>query len=914
MTRFRWGVIASAVTVLLLLGGGLVLAVIEAPRVLEVLATRALRDAGFPEATAELDRLGLGGAGMRVVLDPGTGDRLGTVNVGWSLRGLLAFELDRLDVRDSDVSVRMLPDGTAEIAGLPLGTASPERDVGGAPAPAWDLPLREAALHDAVLRVEGGPVPVVMTVDAVLRRIAPEEDGAEDGAEEGAEEGGAGGRIRFSATAHGSAGSARIEVSGALSELDGVFRVDLENLPLPGGEISSARLAGTVTLAPDAVAVSSHGPWLLAGRLPETWTDDADPLLQGPLSATIRPPDEGRVTLTWRTGEAGSRAEFGAAVRIEGGQGERIDLRAGRAAVSWTDAGIETLDIDALTLSTSELRIGGAYVSVPRLALDISGSAGEGRGRLGFEFGVAGTFPGGVSVEDGRVSADGALGWSGNRATFDPDSCLQLAAAGIRTDILSAVLPAGVCVRAMADRPPLLSADLGGIAVEGTLAVPELAFTLSSPGGDPTRIEASVPALDLAFAADWAGGVRTLAAAFADGSVVLPDHAVTAAGIRANVEVGAGEPGEMVADLRVARLSHGARPAFVGPLSASLTAHGRLDGAVDLAGEVSGVVTGRVRGRHDIVSGIGSVRVEVPPLLLGPGGKSLDEVSPWLARQVENAAGTVGLDLRAGWGPGGGGGGPTQGAELLLRDVSFVAGSVAVEGLSTVLRAGGLMPLVLPPGQEVAVGVIDVGVPLTNGLIRFGIGSNGRLDVGQAAWDWAGGVVRAQPFSLDLAAPEGMVVLRAERLDLARLLEVLPVEGLTGTGTLAGSLPVRVVGNTVGVVQGSLVAVAPGTLRYLPEQPPDFLTGEGGAEMLLDALTDFRYEALALAMDGTAGGEMVVGLKIRGANPDFYDGYPVALNLNVSGALDTILRRGLSAYRIPEAVRERMIEFENRVE
>lgn len=904
MGRFRWSAIA-AVAVLLLLGGGLVLAVIEAPRVLETLATRALRDAGFPEATADLDHLGLGGAGMRVVLDPGSGDRLGSVDIEWSLRGLLAFELDRLDVRGADLTVRLLPDGTAEIAGLPLGTASREQDVDEAPAPVWDLPLREATLHDVVLRIEGGAAPVVMTVDADLRRIGA---GGEDG-----------GRVRLSATAHGAPGAAGLELSGTLPELEGEFRADLEGLPLPGGEISSARFAGSIALAPDAVLVTSPGPWLLAGRLPGGWpgggADEAVPLLRGPLSATIDPPDDGPVTLRWHSGEAISRVELGAAVRIEGGQGESVDLRTGRAAVSWTGAGIEALDIDALTLAATELRVGAARVSVPRLALDLAGSMGEGRGRLGFDLDIAGTLPGGVSVEGGQVSTDGTLGWSGGRATFDPDACLRFAATGIRTDDVSATLPAGACVRAADDQQPLLSAGPDGVAVEGTLTAPDLVFTLGAAGDDPTRIEASVPALDLALAADWAGGVRTLAAGLADGSVVLPDVAVTAVGIGASVEVGAREPGAVAADLRIARLAHGANPAFVGPLSATLTARGRIDGAVDLAGEISGAVAGRVRGRHDVASGAGSVRVEVPPLLLGPGGKPVAEVSPWLARQIEDPGGAVGLDLRAGWGGREAGGGPTRArAELLLRDVSFVAGSVAVGGLSTVLRADSLMPLVLPPGQEVAVGVIDIGVPLTNGLIRFGIGPDGRLDVGQASWDWAGGMVRAQPFTLDLADPQGVFVLDAERLDLARLLDVLPVEGLTGTGTLAGSLPVRIEGDTVGVARGSLEAVAPGTLRYLPEEPPDFLTGEGGAEMLLDALTDFRYETLALAVDGTAGGEMVVGLKIRGANPDFYDGYPVALNLNVSGALDTILRRGVSAYRIPEAVRERMSEFENRVE
>ena len=54
---------------------------------------------------------------------------------------------------------------------------------------------------------------------------------------------------------------------------------------------------------------------------------------------------------------------------------------------------------------------------------------------------------------------------------------------------------------------------------------------------------------------------------------------------------------------------------------------------------------------------------------------------------------------------------------------------------------------------------------------------------------------------------------------------------------------------------------------------------------------------------------MTIGMKIRGKNPNFYDGYPVELNLNVSGELDRILRRGLAGYRVPDMIREKLATF-----
>ena len=130
-------------------------------------------------------------------------------------------------------------------------------------------------------------------------------------------------------------------------------------------------------------------------------------------------------------------------------------------------------------------------------------------------------------------------------------------------------------------------------------------------------------------------------------------------------------------------------------------------------------------------------------------------------------------------------------------------------------------------------------------------------------------------------------------------------------GKSNGGVPVHITPDAIS--KGRLETAGPGSLRYDPDDPPAFLAGDPGSstDMLLKALTDFRYDSLVLSVDGEAGGEMTLSFAVRGSNPSFYDGYPVALNLNVGGALDTILRRGLATYRIPSTVRERMMEFQD---
>jgi hypothetical protein len=101
-------------------------------------------------------------------------------------------------------------------------------------------------------------------------------------------------------------------------------------------------------------------------------------------------------------------------------------------------------------------------------------------------------------------------------------------------------------------------------------------------------------------------------------------------------------------------------------------------------------------------------------------------------------------------------------------------------------------------------------------------------------------------------------------------------------------------------------------LRYAPGGAPAALRQAGeGATLMLDALEDFRYEALSITLDREADGETDVALHIKGANPGFYDGYPVEFNLTISGELDTMLRRGLEGYRVPDAIRQRIQGFDN---
>lgn len=316
-------------------------------------------------------------------------------------------------------------------------------------------------------------------------------------------------------------------------------------------------------------------------------------------------------------------------------------------------------------------------------------------------------------------------------------------------------------------------------------------------------------------------------------------------------------------------------------------------------GTMSATATLSAERRGEGLQGQGTLRASA---------KGLPALNRWLGgAAVAGSSGTLSAKLRFDLD----GKGLRSRGDLRLTEVAGQFGPVAIAGVNGVVTLASLHPPILPKGQTLAVKLLDIGVPLTDGTVRFGYGRNGRLEVEKAEWRWAGGIVRAEPFAFSPAAPKGTVHLRAERVGLAPLLGLAAVEGLEATGTVSGGLPVRIEPDAVHLDGGVLESDGPGELRYDPIRPPGFLQGEAGSPtgLLMGALTDFRYENLRATLDGRAGGELAVAFAVRGANPSFYDGYPVALNLKVTGALDRILRQSLDAYRIPDAVRDRMTDF-----
>jgi hypothetical protein len=167
-----------------------------------------------------------------------------------------------------------------------------------------------------------------------------------------------------------------------------------------------------------------------------------------------------------------------------------------------------------------------------------------------------------------------------------------------------------------------------------------------------------------------------------------------------------------------------------------------------------------------------------------------------------------------------------------------------------------------------------------------------RLRARHAAVTLAGGIASltdalyqdGQPFD---------AVIQIDGVDLAALLKLLDVEGLTGSGDLDGQVPIHIDGSGVRIDDGRIHATGPGTLRYSGQGLPGSVQAgdksvTDSIRLVREALADFHYTSLTLALARAPGGEGTLTAKLEGANPAVLDGHPFAINIRFDANFDKL--------------------------
>ena len=295
-------------------------------------------------------------------------------------------------------------------------------------------------------------------------------------------------------------------------------------------------------------------------------------------------------------------------------------------------------------------------------------------------------------------------------------------------------------------------------------------------------------------------------------------------------------------------------------------------------------------GHHDLAAGTGMAEINLFPLVFVPGGLQPSDLSPATSALLRQASGRVALAGTLAW-PGTAIA-PHNPLTLAVEKLSFTGTLGTVSEMTGTVSLSSIDPLATPPAQEVRAAAIDVGVPIAEPRVTFRLNDAGSLTLERIRARFADGTVHADEVRIPLTSGDPIaVVLNVDGVDAERLASVTELEGLTASGSLSGRLPL-VWDPAVGLSlqRARLAATTPGgTVRYRPAETPAALRDQGEeVSLLLQAVRNLVYERFEIEADGRPGEPFDVKLRVRGANPDLFDGYPVALNVSLSGRLDEL--------------------------
>jgi hypothetical protein len=273
------------------------------------------------------------------------------------------------------------------------------------------------------------------------------------------------------------------------------------------------------------------------------------------------------------------------------------------------------------------------------------------------------------------------------------------------------------------------------------------------------------------------------------------------------------------------------------------------------------------------------------PVRFHPGGAQPADLFPIVSDWITTVDGSMSVSGSLRWDAG------ALSPHLVVRlaDLGFEAFGAKFGKGGGDITLTKLWPPATPPGQALTATIDAAGLPPSKATLRFQLTAKPAVKAERIELDIAGGRISASPFVVDPAALEVDSVLQLDRMDMAELMALLNIDGLKGTGSLGGHIPIRMRGGTVTINAGKLAAEGSGVLSYKPDKVPQEIAGAGGSVALaLEALSDFHYDSLTFEFDKSAGGEGTVTVRLSGSNPAVLQGQLFNFNIRIDSNFDRL--------------------------
>ena len=262
---------------------------------------------------------------------------------------------------------------------------------------------------------------------------------------------------------------------------------------------------------------------------------------------------------------------------------------------------------------------------------------------------------------------------------------------------------------------------------------------------------------------------------------------------------------------------------------------------------------------HGLDAGAGNALLDVPGITFTEEYQP-EELTRLTTGVVALVRGTVTGQGRIAWDPQG----TTSTGTFSTADMDLAAPFGPVNGLTTTIEFTDLLNLVSAPAQTATVELVQTGIDVVDGTIRYQLLPGLRVKVESGRWPFAGGVLALEETVLDFSQESAKALtFRVIGMEAANFVQQMEFSNISATGTFDGVIPMIFDQAGGRIVGGRLVARPPGgTLSYIGEVSEANLGAYG--KLAFDALKSLRYDKFTMTLDGALDGEFVSRIELDG--------------------------------------------------
>lgn len=223
---------------------------------------------------------------------------------------------------------------------------------------------------------------------------------------------------------------------------------------------------------------------------------------------------------------------------------------------------------------------------------------------------------------------------------------------------------------------------------------------------------------------------------------------------------------------------------------------------------------------------------------------------------------------------------------------------LAARGLEADIAITGFRPPSTPADQVVTFASVETsGLSLGDGRVAFQVSGRHFLRVEDFSGRMFGGVVRAEPFTLDFSRPSLDLEFTAEQFGLDQLSSMQSRVQCEAEGTVDGALHVTWRPGTFPRVKGHLASPpgGQGRIRFTdPSLVTDQMAGQDEFKVKAVALSlrDFRYDRFRVALDLSDDETATATLNLSGRSALNLEAPPINLNVNFEADIEDVMYLG----------------------